>query len=100
MKFEECNMNYANFNMSNIRDTEFKSCGLNSSSFNEVKLKEVTYKETSLIRAQFVETPLKNIDLSTSNIEGILIKIQELKGLIVNDIQAIQLSKILGIIIK
>ena len=63
-------------------------------------LKEVTYKETSLIRAQFVETPLKNIDLSTSNIEGILIKIQELKGLIVNDRQAIQLSKILGIIIK
>ena len=63
-------------------------------------LKVVTYKETSLIRAQFVKTPLKNIDLSTSNIEGILIKIQDLKGLIVNDIQAIQLSKLLGIIIK
>ena len=45
-------------------------------------------------------TNLKNIDFRTCNIEGITVNKDDLNGLIVNDFQAIELSKLLGIIVK
>jgi len=45
-------------------------------------------------------TSLNNIDFSSCEIQGIGVNIKDLKGLKVNDIQALELSKILGIIIK
>ena len=51
------------------------------------------------IRDSF-ETNLKGIDFTTSNIEGIVVSIKDLKGAIVSEMQAIELAKLLGIIIK
>ena len=45
-------------------------------------------------------TNLKGIDFSTSNIDGIIIDKEDLKGLIVNQFQAVELSKLLGIVVK
>jgi hypothetical protein len=39
---------------------------------------------------------LKGIDFTTCEIDGILIRGTELKGMIVTDYQAVELSKILG----
>lgn len=45
-------------------------------------------------------TNLKGIDFSTCNIDGIVVDREDLKGVIVNQFQAVELSKLLGIIIK
>ena len=43
---------------------------------------------------------LKDIDLSNSNIEGIAVSIEDIKGAIINQFQAIDLMYLLGVKIK
>ena len=45
-------------------------------------------------------TNLRGIDVSTCNIDGIVVDKEDLKGIIVNQFQAVELSKLLGIIVK
>ena len=52
------------------------------------------------MQAQLFRTSLKNVDFRTCNIEGITVEKEDLQGMIVNEFQAIDLSKILGIIVK
>ena len=66
----------------------------------EAKLKSIKLIDSNLYKAQMFKTTLKNIDFRTCNIEGITVDKDDLKGMIVNDFQAIELSKLLGIIIK
>ena len=60
----------------------------------------VKFIDTNLYKAQLFRTNLKDIDFRTCNIEGIIVGQEDLKGMIVNDFQAVELSKLLGIIIK
>ena len=64
------------------------------------KLKNLKLEDTNLVGVNFFETNLKGIDFTTSNIEGIVVSIKDLKGAIVSEMQAIELAKLLGIIIK
>ena len=51
------------------------------------------------MRSEFFRTPLKGIDLSSCNIEQLLVSSEktELKGVIVNTAQAVEFAKLLGI---
>ena len=55
--------------------------------------------ECKFIITNFFNTKLEGIDFSTSNIDGIIVSdnFKELKGIKVNEIQAIELSKLIGI---
>ena len=77
-----------------------KNCNLSSSSFSECKVKNIYFETSELIQAQFFRTKLKSIDLSTCEINGIVTSLQDIEGVIVNNFQAIELSKLMGIIIK
>ena len=57
-------------------------------------------KENDFENSQLFRTNLKNIDFRTCNIGGIIVGLEDIKGMIVNNMQAIQLSKLLGIVIK
>ena len=46
------------------------------------------------------KTSLKNIDLSNSQIEGIAISLEDIKGAIIDQIQAIDLLYLIGVKIK
>lgn len=50
--------------------------------------------------AQFFKTSLYGIDFSKSEIDGISVGIEEIKGSTVNPIQALELSKLLEINIE
>lgn len=45
-------------------------------------------------------TSLSGIDLSDSNVEGIGIQLEDLRGTIVSPIQAVDFSKLLGLVIN
>ena len=45
-------------------------------------------------------TSLKGIDLSNSNIEGIVISLDDIKGAIINELQAVDLISLIGVKIK
>ena len=64
------------------------------------KLEKVTFNDSQLNRATLVDTNLKGIDFRTCGIDGIYVKLENLKGMIVNEWQALELVKLLEIEIK
>lgn len=91
---------YANFSNTNLEEMIFEECDLTNASFEECKLKHIYFENSKLIRTQFFRTKLSGIDFSTCELSGIVTSIEDLKGAIVNNFQAIELSRLLGIIIK
>ena len=71
-----------------------------NSSISEAKLKNTIFNKIDFTNSQIFNTNLNKIDFSNCNIEGIIIGREDLKGMIVNEFQALELSKLLGIIIK
>lgn len=69
-------------------------------SMNEVELKDSEFVNSKLQVMEVMRTPLSGIDLRTCSMEGIRLVGTELKGAIVTSSQAIDLSKLLGIIIQ
>ena len=62
--------------------------------------KDLEQYEMRTTRGSFYKTSLNGIDFTTSIIDGIGIDLNGIKGMIVSELQALELSKILGIIIK
>lgn len=91
---------YANFSSASLEEVLFEKCDLSNSSCTECKLKNTYFELSKLIQTQFFKTKLKGIDISTCEISGIITTFEDIKGLTVNNFQAIELSKLLGIIIK
>ena len=58
------------------------------------------FNDCELYRTQIFRTNLKGIDFSTCNIEGFVVDKDNLKGMVVNQFQAVELSKLLGIVVK
>ena len=91
---------YANFNSATIEDTIFDKSDLTKSFFDNCNFKNVYFENSKLIETSFFKTKLKDIDVSSCEFSGITTSIEDVKGLIVNNFQAIELSKLLGIVIK
>ena len=73
---------------------------MSNSVLQEVNLRDVEFNNTNLIASQIMDTSLNNIDLSSCDITGIAITPQSLKGVIVSELQAVELSRLLGIVVK
>ena len=99
-KIKQCNFQYSNFSNSSLKETKFEETNLVNTCLGECKLKSVTFNDCDLFKAQMFKTKLKDIDFRTCNIEGIVVEKEDLNGMIVNEFQAIELSKLLGIIVK
>lgn len=98
---EKCNCKYINLSSSKLKSTIFQESNLSSGSIQESQLNLVNFKDCELIEMDFFRTPLKGIDFTTSDINGIVVSgAFELKGAIVTAIQACELSRYLGVIIK
>lgn len=67
---------------------------------NECTFKNVFFEYAKLQLMEFLKTPLKGIDLRNCEIEGIKLSGPELYGTIVTPSQAIELSKLLGILVE
>ena len=52
------------------------------------------------MKQELVKTKLKDIDFSTCEFNGVTVDIPDLKGIIVNEFQALELSKLMGLKIK
>ena len=91
---------YANFNSATIEDTVFDKSDLTKRFFDNFNFKNVYFEYRKLIETSFFKTKLKDIDVSSCEFSGITTSIEDVKGLIVNNFQAIELSKLLGIVIK
>lgn len=98
--FIETNISYANFSMASMENLLFDNSNLRNSSFQENKLKNILFKKADLTQVQFFKTSLKGIDFSDSVIEGIAVSIEDVKGALINQYQAVDLLYLLGVKIK
>lgn len=100
--YQQCQMQYANFTQVFLEMVQFLKSGLQEASISSCKLKQCYWEECDLTRVDFFRTSLRNIDFSTCQIEGILMSddYKELQGLTVNGFQAMELAKLLGLIVK
>ncbi len=90
----------ANFSNTNLEEVIFDKCDLTSSIFSESKMKNTYFEKSKLIQTQFFRTKLKGIDISTCQLSGIITRIEDIEGIIVSNFQAIELSRLMGIVIK
>ena len=65
----------------------------------EIKVKDFEFNDVSLINSEIFKTDLQDMDFRSTNIEGIKIDLYSLKGIHVDMYQAVELSKLLGIIV-
>lgn len=96
---EDCNLAYSNFTKTHIHDLLFQDCNLKEASLNEVAWTNLSFQNCSLMRAEFFKTSLKKIDFTSCQIEGVVLDLKHLKGLVVTSDQAILLSTLLGLTI-
>ena len=98
--FKQCNGNYACFRFANFGQVIFKDCLLRNTDFGESFFSKVTFHCSDLQLAQMSGTKLKEIDFSNSEIEGLGSRLEDLSGAIISPVQAVSLSKKMGLIIK
>jgi uncharacterized protein YjbI with pentapeptide repeats len=65
------------------------------SSFKDTKLKECVF-----VNAEFLDTPLSGLDFSDSDISGFTVNPENLRGSVMNQIQAAACAQLLGIIVR
>ena len=97
---ENSDLRYAQFIDGQIRSSEFKSCNLGDADFRGANLEGAIFTNTMLRRADLSKARLRGTDLRGAEIEGVTIQPEDLRGAIVNAVQAMDLARLLGLIIK
>ncbi len=98
--FQSTKGNYCNFSGSKLKDCAFTQSDFSFSSFVHCDWMHSSFDYCNLDDSEWLNTPLKGIDFSTSSISNILVSNDLLKGVIVNERQALEFVRILGIVIK
>ncbi len=93
-------MSLCNFSGSRIKNSKIIQSNLCESRFVDTKIQDSEIDECCFTQAEFIHTPLKDLDFSTSDLNGITLTSDCIPGIMVNAFQAIELSKLLGIVIK
>ena len=97
-----CRAPYSNFTQAKLHHVTFTGCDLHEAAIDDCKVGKdaLHFSDCDLTDASLSHTSMNGLDLSDSQIDGIAVTLPELKGAIVSPIQACELSKLLGIIIK
>ena len=98
--FNNCLLDYSNFTYSSLKDCIFTNSSLKYTNFDNFKFNKLIFEDSLLTQASFFNSHLNNLDFSTCDISGIILDKDMLEGLKVNTSQALEISKLLGIIIK
>lgn len=88
-----------------LTDGRLRSCEFRESTFVEADLRAVDLGSTvlgqmDLSRADLRNARLRNVDLRDSEIEGMLVAPEDVKGAIVSPSQAMELARLLGLVIR
>lgn len=100
--FEQSNLQYAYFEYAKLNDVEFNQVNLTEVSFSEVQFKNFVSHKSKFINNNFFKTMLDKIDFSDNDFINPIVSnnYSELKGIVLNSIQAVDLVSLFGIIIK
>lgn len=98
--FHHCNARYVNLSMGRLKQVFFAHGDMQGGALESCRFESVAFDTCSLVEAEFSRTPLKGIDLTSSKLEGIRLGVADLRGVIVSPLQALDLSRYLGLVVK
>jgi len=108
-RFDECSMKnvlfnsslgkYSNFAYAKLDGVNIIESDFQSSVFQELQIKKLAFDSTNLSKAVFYNTKLKGIDFTTCNIDDIQLGVNDISGASVSVVQALELTRLMGIII-
>lgn len=98
--FEGGPFRMANFSETTFKTVRFSGCDLTESVFLQCIPQGLAFDSCKLININFCRTRLAGLDLSSNQLEGILVAGDELRDAVVSPLQAVELARLLGIKIK
>ncbi len=91
---------YAQLQGGKFRTCEFDGCNWQEADLQEADLTGSIFRSCNLVGADFHRTKLQNADFRTSEVEGMLVGMNDLRGAIVDPAQAMVFARVLGLQIK
>ena len=100
VRFAGCAARYINCYEAAVHRVQFIGCDLTGAVLQSVSVRELAFSESRLTGAELFGTPLAGVDFTTSEIDGIVVAPQNLRGAVVTAPQACELARLLGVIIR
>ena len=94
------NARFAQLNDSRLRRCEFRETHLGEAVLSRCDLAETRFAQSILRQADLTGTRLKNLDLRSDDIEGIQVAVEDLRGARISAAQALELTRLLGVVIE
>lgn len=95
-----CGGRYMAFSFVRSRRLLFTECDLQESLFNDCRFEQLGFERCNLRESVFHRTPLPGVDLRSCDTTGLGAGPGDLKGAVVTSLQAIEFSRILGVIVE
>jgi len=97
---KNCNGQFVIMCFIQMKNTVLLECIFENSNFQNSNFNRVEFRKCNLRLSQMSGTSLCGIDLSNSNVEGLGVRPEDIRGAIVSPMQAVDFSKLLGLVIK
>lgn len=98
-QFIECLNDFSSYSYSNLKIVHFQECSLKDSDLHEVRWQHLQLTNCTLTGSSWFNTELAGLNLATSQFEKIALSQELIKGLTVNQEQAIIIALGFGLII-
>ena len=97
--FEDCQMDYCSFDKEKVQHVSIKRCTMKESIFVECKWQNFELEDCDVDGSEWSRTPLKGLDLTKSRFTYLRVDPAALRGMKVTSLQAMALSRLLGLVI-
>lgn len=101
--FTDCRSEYLNLSGSKQREVHYQNCLLRGAAMDDCSFTHVSFQTCNLVEAECYQTSLKGIDFTDSDIAGLRVNLipgGEWKGATVTSLQAVELARLMGVIIR
>ena len=100
VQFIDSVADYSVFSLSKAKTVWFTRCNLTDASLNELAGKSYGFTDCDLARVDFRGTQLAGVNLTSCEIGGVSLSPQELRGCVVSSFQAVELARMLGVVVE
>ena len=98
--FDLCSARYINFAGARIIRMVVSESDFSEGCFQEVSVKDLEFNSVNLSRVEIFKTKLCGVDISSCQIEKMVVDLESLEGIIIDRFQAVYLVGMLGVKIK
>lgn len=97
---EGCQGSYLNLNGSKMKRTVLKDMILEQAGMSMIEHSDVSIENCNFTKSEWVDTKMNGLDLSDCQVDGIMVDPENLRGLTVNEEQAVAFAELLGLNVR